>query len=123
MVMRMTGLMLSGVAALALTACNAGQHPPTVPSGVVVKAGAAVERAEQHYAEVAAVADRVLPYLPARQAERLRTFQAMIEGALYAARTATTIAGQLAAVREAQAATAQLDAANAALSLPPPDPG
>lgn len=121
--MRMTGLMLAGVSMLSLTACNAGQHPLTMPSGVVVKAGAAVERAEQHYAKVAAVADEVLPFLPERQAERLRGFQRFIEGALYAARTATTVADQHAAIREAKAATAELEAANATLSLPPPDPG
>lgn len=121
--MRMKGLMLAGASALALAACSAGQRPPSTMGGIAVKAGAAVDKAEQHYAEVAVVVDRVMPFLPERAADRLRSLQATIEGALLAARTATTVAGQAAALQEARSVTKQLADANATLSLPPPDPG
>ncbi|WP_061780760.1 hypothetical protein [Sphingomonas sanguinis] len=117
--MRMMGLMLAGVSVLALSACATG----AAEHGLAVKAGAAVDRAEQHYASVAAVADDVLPLLPKREADHLRAFRGMIEQVLLAARMATTIGERVALLRKAEAATAELEQANSVLSLPPPDPG
>ena len=68
-----------------------------------------IERAKAAYDRIAQAANYVLPYLSPERAARVRLALSLADRALTAAREAATAAEQLAALRQAEAATAVIE--------------
>jgi hypothetical protein len=98
--------------ALAAAAMLAGCtfEPPQSAGSVVAKADVTLEKVEAGYLKAKAIAFLLEPFLTPAQVSRIRAAQERIENALQLARTAVTIAEQIAHLKEAQAATVELDA-------------
>lgn len=71
--------------------------------------GTAIDRAQAAYDRIATSAEVVLPFLSPERQARIRLAMALTERGLIAARTAATVAGQLAALKQAEAATATIE--------------
>jgi trans-aconitate methyltransferase len=85
--------------ALSLAACATMRAPST----------AQLDRVQARYDQVKAFADLLLPYLPEHRAARVRLAGRVADRALLAARVATTIAEQRAALARAEAAIGGVD--------------
>lgn len=68
-----------------------------------------VERAQAAYNRIAAAAEVILPFLPPERVTQVRLSMALAERGLIAARYAATVAEQLAALKQAEAATATIE--------------
>lgn len=83
---------------------------PAPTAGQAAQIGSAIDRAQAAYDRIAATAALVLPYLSPERAARVRLAMSLAERGLLAARYAATAAEQLAALKQAEAATAAIDA-------------
>ena len=88
-------------ASMALASCA------TMPTAAQV--APQIDRAQAAYDRIGGAADLVLPYLSSARAARLRLAMSLAERALLAARLASTTAEQLAALKQAEAATAAIE--------------
>ena len=100
---------LAIAAAASLSACTP-QHPVSAGE-IVAKAQSALVKAETAYARARAIAEMILPWLPAERVRQIRAIEARIEAALALARTAAWDAGQFEQIEAAQAATRELTSA------------
>ncbi|KQO13293.1 hypothetical protein [Sphingomonas sp. Leaf242] len=82
---------------------------PTPSTAQAAQIGTAIDRAQAAYDRIAAAAERILPFLSPERQARVRLAMALTERGLIAARNAATIAEQLAALRQAEAATATIE--------------
>ena len=73
--------------------------------------GTAIDRAQAAYDRIALAAEVVLPFVSNERAARIRLAMSLAERGLLAARSAATATEQLAALKQAQAATAAIEAA------------
>lgn len=95
-------------AASMMLACCATMRTPS--TGQAAQIGSAIDRAQAAYERIAATAALVLPYLSPEHAARVRLAMSLAERGLLAARYAVTATEQLAALKQAEAATATIEA-------------
>ena len=94
-------------ASMALASCAT---MPTVSTEQAAQIGTAIDRAQVAYDRIAASANLVLPFLSPERQARVRLAMALTERGLLAARSAATAAEKLAALKQAEAATATIEA-------------
>jgi hypothetical protein len=82
---------------------------PSMSTGTAAQIGASIDRAQAAYDRIAATAEVVLPFVSPERAARIRLAMALAERGLLAARYAATAAEQLAALKQAEAATAAIE--------------
>ena len=82
---------------------------PTPTTETATQIGTAIDRAQVAYDRIAAAAGRILPFLSPERQARIRLAMALTERGLLAARYAATAAEQLAALKQAEAATATIE--------------
>jgi hypothetical protein len=95
-------------ASMMLASCATMPAPST---GRATQIGAAIDRAQAAYDRITATTGQVLPFLSSERAARVRLAMSLAERGLLAARYAATAAEQLAALKQAEAATATIEAA------------
>lgn len=93
-------------ASMSLASCATMPTPSTEQAAQI---GTAIDRAQAAYDRIAVSAEVVLPFLSAERQARVRLAMALTERGLIAARTAATIAEQLAALKQVEAATATIE--------------
>ena len=81
---------------------------PTSSSETVAEVGSAIDRAQATYDRIAAAAEVALPFLSPERAAQVRLAMSLAERGLLAARHAVSAAEQLAALKQAEAATATI---------------
>ena len=94
-------------ASMALASCAT---MPTPSTETAVQIGTAIDRAQAAYDRISASAEIVLPFLSPERQARIRLAMALTERGLIAARGAATVVEQLAALKQAEAATATIKA-------------
>ncbi len=94
-------------ASMALASCAT---MPTPSTETAVQIGTAIDRAQVAYDRISASAEIVLPFLSPERQARIRLAMALTERGLLAARYAATAVEQLAALKQAEAATATIEA-------------
>lgn len=82
---------------------------PTPSTGQAAQIESAIDRAQAAYDRIASTADLVLPFLLPERAARVRLAMSLAERGLLAARYAATAAERLAALKQAEVATAAID--------------
>ncbi len=92
--------LLAAVAAAAMTCSCTTIAPPSV---------SAIDRAQAAYDRIAGSAELILPFVSPERAARIRLAMALTERGLLAARNAATAAEKLAALKQAEAATATIE--------------
>lgn len=93
-------------ASISLASC-ASMPAPSVEKAAEI--GTAIDRAQTAYDRIASSADVILPFLSPERQARIRLAMALTERGLIAARTAASAAEQLAALKQAEAATATIE--------------
>jgi predicted lipoprotein len=93
-------------ASMTLASCETMPTPSTEQAAQI---GSAIDRAQAAYDRIAATAVLVLPFVSPERAARIRLAMALAERGLLAARYAATAAEQLAALKQAEAATATIE--------------
>lgn len=93
-------------ASMMLASCATMPSPSTETA---VHIGSAIDRAEAAYDRIASTAVLVLPFLSPERAARVRLVMALAERGLLVARYAATAAEQVAALKQAEAATAAIE--------------
>lgn len=83
---------------------------PTASPETAAQIGTAIDRAQAAYDRISATAEVVLPFLSPERAARIRLAMSLAERGLLAARYAATAAEQIAALKQAEAATAAIEA-------------
>ncbi len=99
----MKRMLIAAVAAASMTLASCASMP------TAVQVAPQVERAQAAYNRIAAAAEVILPFLPAERATQVRLAMALAERGLIAARYAATVAEQVAALKQAEAATASIE--------------
>lgn len=94
-------------ASMMLASCATMRTPSAAEAAQI---GSPIDRAQAAYDRIAATAEVVLPFLSPERAARIRLAMSLAERGLLAARYAATAAEQLAALKQAQAATATINA-------------
>lgn len=89
-----------------LDSCATMPTPSAEHAGQI---GSAIDRAQAAYDRIASTAELVLPFISPERAARVRLAMSLAERGLLAARYATTAAEQLAALKQAKAATAAIE--------------
>jgi hypothetical protein len=102
--MIMKKALLAAVAAAVMTCSCTTIAPPSV---------SAIDRAQAAYDRIAVSAELILPFVSPERAARIRLAMALTERGLLAARNAATAAEKLAALKQAEAATAAIEVATA----------
>lgn len=92
-------------ASMALASC-ATMPTPSIETAAQI--GTAVSRAQVAYDRISVSANLVMPFLSPERQARIRLAMALTERGLLAARYAATAAEQLAALKQAEAATATI---------------
>lgn len=105
----MKKLLTAALCAASMTLASCATMPTPSP-GQAAQIGTAIDRAQAAYVRIAATAEVVLPFLSPERAARIRLAMSLAERGLLAARYAATAAEQLAALKQAEAATAAIDA-------------
>ena len=95
----------------AVTSC-ATMRPPSAKTAAHI--GTAIDRAQAAYNRIAIAAEVVLPFVSDDRAARIRLAMSLAERGLLAARMAATATEQLAALKQAEAATAAVETTAAA---------
>ena len=95
---------------LVLSACNGTSGVPGNASDIPAQATAAVDRATADYYRTKPFIDMLVQVLPVEYAARVLRAQTITESALAAAKTATSAATQIAALRQAEAAMKKIEA-------------
>jgi len=93
-------------ASMMLANCTTMPAPSTKQAAQI---GTAIDRAQAAYDRIAASAEVILPFLSPERQARIRLAMALTERGLLAARYAATAAEQLAALKQAEAATATIE--------------
>ena len=93
-------------ASMSLASCATMPTPSTEQAEQI---GTAIDRAQAAYDRIAASAELILPFLSPERQARIRLAMALTERGLLAARYAATAAEQLAALKQAEAATATIE--------------
>jgi hypothetical protein len=93
-------------ASMMLASCTTMPTPSTETAAHI---GSAIDRAQAAYDRIAATAEIVLPFLSPERAARVRLAMSLAERGLLAARYAATAAEQLAALKQAEAATSAIE--------------
>ena len=93
-------------ASMSLASCATMPTPSTEQAAQI---GTAIDRAQSAYDRIAASAEVILPFLSPERQARIRLAMALTERGLIAARTAATAAEKLAALKQAEAATATIE--------------
>lgn len=93
-------LFAAGVAAVMTCSCTTLASP----------SASAIDRAQAAYDRIAMSAELILPFVSPERAARIRLAMALTERGLLAARNASTAAEKLAALKQAEAATATIEA-------------
>ena len=93
-------------ASMMLASCETIPTPTTEQAAQI---GSAIDRAQAAYGRIASAAELVLPFLSPERAARVRLAMSLAERGLLAARYAATAAEQLAALKQAEAATATIE--------------
>ncbi len=99
----MKRMLIAAIAAVSMTLASCA----TMPTAAQV--APQIQRAQAAYDRIASAVDLVLPYLSPERAARVRLAMALAERGLLAARLASTAAEQLAALQQAEAATAAIE--------------
>lgn len=99
----MKRLLTTALVAVSMTLASCA----TVPTAAQV--APQIERAQEAYNRIAAAAEVILPFLPPARAAQVRLAMALAERGLVAARYAATVAERLAALKQAEAATATIE--------------
>ena len=107
--MRTIAATLTLAACASLAACT----PPSSAGQVAVRADTELTRAETAFADAKAFADVLLPLLPADRAALVVKAETVAATALAIARAALTAVERSAALKQAQAATDQINAGTA----------
>ena len=92
-------------ASMMLASCATMPTPSTAQTAQI---GSVIDRAQAAYDRIAATAEIVLPFLSPERAARVRLAMSLAERDLLSARYAATAAEQLAALKQAEAATAAI---------------
>ncbi len=100
----MKRMLLVALCAASMTCACTTISPPPV---------AAIDRAQAAYDRIAASAEMILPFVSPERAARIRLGMALTERGLVAARNAASAAERLAALKQAEAATATIETAAA----------
>ncbi len=95
-------------ASMSLASCATMPTPSTEQAAQI---GTAIDRAQAAYDRISASANLVLPFLSTERQARIRLAMALTERGLIAARYAATAAEQMAALKQAEAATATIETA------------
>ena len=82
---------------------------PAPSAGQAAQIGTAINRAQAAYYRIAGAAEVVLPFLSPERAAHVRLAMSLAERGLLAARYAATAVEQLAALKQAEAATAAIE--------------
>lgn len=98
--MIMKKALLAAVAAATMTCSCTTIAPPSV---------SAIDRAQVAYDRIAGSAELILPFVSPERAARIRLAMALTERGLLGARNAATAAEKLAALKQAEAATATIE--------------
>jgi len=93
-------------ASMMLASC-ATMPPPSTETAAQI--GSAIDRSQVAYDRIAATAEVLLPFLSPERAARVRLAMSLAERGLLAARYAATAAEQLAALKQAEAATTAIE--------------
>jgi hypothetical protein len=93
-------------ASISLASCATMPTPSTEQAAQI---DTAIDRAQAAYDRIAASAEVILPFLSPERQARIRLAMALTERGLLAARYAATAAEQLAALKQAEAATATIE--------------
>lgn len=99
----MKRMLTAALAAASMTLASCASMP------TAAQVAPQVERAQAAYNRIAAAAEVILPFLPAERAAQVRLAMALAERGLIAARYAATVAEQLTALKQAEAATASIE--------------
>ena len=94
----------------AVTSCVTMPTPSIETAGHI---GTAIDRAQAAYDRIALAAEVVLPFVSDERAARIRLALSLAERGLLAARSAATATEQLAALKQAEAATATIETTTA----------
>jgi hypothetical protein len=81
---------------------------PDITPDAIPKITAALDVAEANYVSAKGYAEMLVPFLSAKRVAQIREIEAKIERAFAIARTASTLAERLEALRAAEAATVEL---------------
>lgn len=95
------------LAASSLTIASCATMPTPSPRQPA-QIGSAIDRAQATYDRIASTAELVLPFLSPERAARVRLAMSLAERGLLAARYAATAAERVAALKQAEAATAAI---------------
>ena len=94
----------------AVTSCVTMPTPSIETAGHI---GTAIDRVQAAYDRIAASAEFVMPFLSPERAARIQLAMSFAERGLLAARSAATATEQLAALKQAEAATATIETTTA----------
>lgn len=100
--------LLTAALCAASLACAGCATMPTPSTETAAQISTAVDRAQAAYDRIAASTEIVMPFLSPERQARIRLAMALTERGLLAARYAATAAEQLAALKQAEAATATI---------------
>jgi len=95
---------------LSIASCATISTPSVETAGHI---GTAIDRAQAAYDRIALAAEVVLPFVSDERAARIRLAMSLAERGLLAARSAATATEQLAALKQAEAATATIETTTA----------
>lgn len=93
-------------ASMSLASCATMPTPSTEQAAQI---GTAIDRAQAAYDRISASAEVILPFLSPERQARIRLAMALTERGLIAARSAATVAEQLVALKQAEAATVTIE--------------
>lgn len=99
----MKRMLIAALAAASMTLASCASMP------AAAQVAPQVERAQAAYNRIAAAAEVILPFLSTERAAQVRLAMALAERGLIAARYAATVTEQLAALKQAEAATATIE--------------
>ena len=104
----MKKLLTAALCAASMMLDSCATMPPPTPAQAA-QIGSAIDRAQAAYDRIAATAEIVFPFLSPERAARMRLAMSLAERGLLSARYAATAAEHLAALKQAEAATAAID--------------
>lgn len=103
----MKRLLTAALCAASMMLASCATMPAPTP-GQTAQIGTGIDRAQAAYDRIASTAELVLPFLSPERAARVRLAMSLAERGLLAARYAATAAERLAALKQAEAATAAI---------------
>lgn len=101
--------LLTAALCAASMACASCTSMPSPSIETAARIGTSIDRAQATYDRIAGSAAIVLPFLSPERQARVRLAMALTERGLLAARHAATLAERVAALKQAEAATATIE--------------